>query len=139
MAPTKLRPINVVPILYKIWAAHHVGDMMSLQEGWINSGLHGFRQLTLLQGCFLSTALAVGTSLPSGRPLHRFAMGFAKEFDLLPRSILELGRRASMPEAILLTYGHNEQLERRFRVGRWWDIHFRATTGYAKGVPFLSA
>ena len=41
--PLKMRPISVMPVVYRLWAATRVREVLQWQESWISSKLHGFR------------------------------------------------------------------------------------------------
>jgi hypothetical protein len=41
--PLKQRPVSVMSIVYRLWAATRLGEVIEWQEEWVHSGLHGFR------------------------------------------------------------------------------------------------
>ena len=41
--PEDLRPISVMPLVYRDWASARLREVISWQEEWIQDGQHGFR------------------------------------------------------------------------------------------------
>ena len=43
MGPADLRPISVTSVVYRLWAAHRLSEVMQWQETWIHESVRGFR------------------------------------------------------------------------------------------------
>ena len=66
MRPLDLRPISVMSVLYRVWSAARVRQILDWQEGWVSRHLKGFR---LRLGCldaFWDVALKVEAALLDG-------------------------------------------------------------------------
>ena len=66
--PTKLRPIGIMSVVYRLWAAVRVADVMTWQESWISEELHGFRRSHRAEDVWWAQALAIDR----GRSVARF-------------------------------------------------------------------
>eukprot|EP00973_Karenia_brevis_P059281 8252884-Karenia_brevis.AAC.1 len=42
-APSAMRPITVMSVIYRLWALRRLQDMKSWQEAWAPASMHGFR------------------------------------------------------------------------------------------------
>ena len=42
---TKFRPIGIMSVVYRAWAAVRVRDLLSWQQSWIENDLHGYRKV----------------------------------------------------------------------------------------------
>eukprot|EP00973_Karenia_brevis_P016971 2329109-Karenia_brevis.AAC.1 len=68
MQPTDLRPISVMSVVYRLWAARRLWDMKSWQESWMSDGQHGYRPLHSVEDVFAKIALEVEAAMLQGRP-----------------------------------------------------------------------
>ena len=42
--PLKFRPIGIMSVVYRLWAATRVREVLAWQEHWLDASLHGFRR-----------------------------------------------------------------------------------------------
>ena len=62
-SPNTLRPIGIMSVVYRLWAATRVKEVMSWQEQWLDGGLHGFRKSHGAEDVWWSLALQVESAL----------------------------------------------------------------------------
>ena len=80
-APSKLRPISVMSVIYRAWAAGRVRDLTSWQQEWIADCLHGFRQGHSPEDVWWQMGLQVEDALLNGSDLMGFILDWSKCFD----------------------------------------------------------
>ena len=61
--PLKSRPIGVMSVVYRLWAATRVRQVLEWQEHWIDESLHGFRKAHGAEDVWLAQALRVEEAL----------------------------------------------------------------------------
>eukprot|EP00666_Eupelagonemidae_sp_cell4sb_P018026 gene18026-biopygen9074 len=93
--PLCMRPISVMSVVYRLWAATRMRDVREWQERWIADNQHAFRPDNSTLDVFWRLSLAVEEALLQGKPLHGIALDWEKCFDRLPHRIL-LWLRAEM-------------------------------------------
>ena len=136
-APTKLRPIGIMSVVYRLWAAVRVGDVMKWQDSWISDELHGFRRSHGAEDVWWTQALAIEDALLQGSSLYGLSLDYGKCFDRIPfHIVLELARvRGMSPRLLVPLKSLYANLTRRFRFGRALGREFKSTNGIIQGCP----
>lgn len=135
--PLDQRPLSVMPVVYRIWAAIYVRKLLPWQEKWIHRSQHGCRAKHSTSDAILRTALGLEQAMLDGEDLCGAALDFSKAFDNIPIAIaLRLLRELGLPDEILgpLTAMY-ANLERRFKIRGSVGEAFRATNGIMQGCP----
>ena len=135
--PLNLRPISVLPIAYRIWAAVRCKHCAKWQEAWITAGQHGCREKHGTSDALLRLSGELENAWLEGVPLYGVALDFAKVFDNVPVTItLELLKKLGLNFEILkpLTYMYHH-LKRYFKTRGFVGEPFRATNGIMQGCP----
>ena len=135
--PASLRPISVMSVIYRLWAAARVADVMAWQEQWAHSGQHGSRRGHGTEDVYWCLALKIERAVLLGEPLYGISLDYAKCFDNLPQDILlrlasETGLHTNILRPLKSMY---QRLRRRFRVAGSVGKEFQATNGILQGCP----
>jgi hypothetical protein len=135
--PTKLRPIGIMSVVYRLWAAVRVADVMTWQETWISDELHGFRRSHSAEDVWWAQALAIEDALLQGSSLFGLSLDYGKCFDRIPvHIVLELARMRGMsPRLLVPLTSLYANLTRRFRFGGALGKQFKSTNGIIQGCP----
>eukprot|EP00973_Karenia_brevis_P057067 7939634-Karenia_brevis.AAC.1 len=88
MDPEELRPISVMSVIYRLWAAVRLRDVIVWQELWVNKAQHGARPGHSTEDVSWTLALRVEHALLTGSPLYGVNLDYRKCFDSLPHAIL---------------------------------------------------
>ena len=136
-APSKLRPISVMSVIYRAWAAGRVRDLTLWQQEWIADCLHGFRQGHSPEDVWWQMGLQVEDALLDGSDLMGFILDWSKCFDRVPIDIvLKLAAELGMPLCIHRGLeGMYHQLRRRFSLAGHLGKSFKASNGIIQGCP----
>ena len=101
-APEKLRPISVMSVVYRAWAATRLRELVAWQEQWIPDELHGFRPVHSAEDVWWPLALKVERALLEGSDLCGVSLDYSKCFDRIPMDIvLKLAAHVGMASAIV--------------------------------------
>jgi len=136
-SPLKLRPIGVMSVVYRLWAATRVRQVMEWQELWIDDQLHGFRKGHGADDVWWRQALQVEEALLQADSLFGLSLDYGKCFDRIPVHIvlqlaLEQGMSMRLIRPLRSLYA---SLQRRFRVGAGVGKPFCSTNGIIQGCP----
>ena len=136
-APEKLQPISVMSVLYRLWAATRLRDLIGWQEGWVPDQMHGFRPAQSAEDVWWPLALKIERALLEAESLSGISLDYSKCFDRVPVDIvLRLADRAGIASAILRPVrAMFVQLRRHFQVCNHVGVSFCATTGILQGCP----
>lgn len=136
--PEDMRPITVMPILYRLWARTRLKDLIKWQETWALSDMHGFRPLHGPEDIWWELALEIERVLTgeveedgTDPQLRGIAFDYAKAYDKLPHFIsFQIAEQAGMDPRILKPLrsmcGH---LRRRFKAAGGVGPSFVSTNG----------
>ena len=80
------RPISVMNVIYRLWAAVGLEDVLHWQEAWINKAQQGAHKLHGTQDVVWPLALRVDHAFLMGKPLYGIGLDYQKCFDSLPQS-----------------------------------------------------
>ena len=135
--PLKLRPISVMPIVYRLWAAHRVRQVLQWQESWLSSKLHGFRPAHGAQDVWWAMAVKLEHALLSGEELSGISLDYSKCFDRVPIEIVfKVAEQCGMDGGILRAMrAMYKQLRRRFVLNGGVGAPFHSTNGILQGCP----
>ena len=135
--PLKLRPISVMPVVYRLWAATRVREIMQWQDSWLSDRLHGFRRSHGPQHVWWSLAAKVEKALLLGEPLSGISLDYSKCFDRVPVDIVfSLAEHCGFDGGVLRAMrAMYKQLRRRFSLHGSVGEEFRATNGILQGCP----
>eukprot|EP00973_Karenia_brevis_P038607 5327511-Karenia_brevis.AAC.1 len=86
--PLDARPITVMSVIYRMWAASRLKHIKTWQEAWASPDQHGARPGRCTADVYWSIALKIEASLLDGSPLYGLVLDYAKCFDMLPHGIL---------------------------------------------------
>ena len=133
--PLSQRPISVVTIIYRIWAATRARQCVGWQEMWIHTGQHGCRAKHNVSDVLARISVAMETAMLNGEQLVGAAVDFAKAFDNIPTTIaLAVLRRMGLDPKVLdpLTTMY-AVLKRRLKMKVYLGEPFRGTNGIMQG------
>ena len=136
-SPLKLRPIGIMSVVYRLWAATRVAEVLAWQEKWLDKGLYGFRRSHGADDVWWEQSLHVERALTECGDLFGISLDYGKCFDRVPvHIVLELASASGMPPQLVTPLQSlYANLVRRFRVGRGVGQEFRATNGIIQGCP----
>ena len=135
--PLSQRPISVMSIVYRIWAATRARQCLTWQEYWIHKGQHGCRPKHSTSDALARISVTMESAMLNGEELVGAAVDFAKAFDNVPTAIgLAILRRMGLDVRVLapLTTMY-ASLKRRFKIKGFLGKMFRATNGIMQGDP----
>ena len=126
-----MRPITVMPVLYRLWAGAHMRMLIEWMDSWLTRNVASYRPDLGCEDVWLANALEIEAALLEGRPITGLNLDFAKCFDLLPHSILlNSAEEVGLPENVLSGLrAMYAQLERRFKLGPVVGEPFVSTNG----------
>ena len=135
--PLDLRPITVTPLVYRIWAAARTKQSMHWQESWIHSGQHGARIKHSTSDALIKISLALEESIILGTNIQGLAVDLSKAFDNVPVRITFaiLSKLGMDPGVLRALWGMYQQMQRRFKLGKYVGEAFRSTNGILQGCP----
>ena len=87
MLPLSQRPLSVMSIVYRIWAAVRVRQCLQWQERWVAPGQHGCRQNRGCADVLAKVSVEFEDAILEGRHVVGAAVDFAKAFDNVPTAI----------------------------------------------------
>jgi len=136
-SPLKLRPVGIMSVVYRLWAATRVAEVLSWQDTWLDENLHGFRRGHGAEDVWWEQALHVEEALLQSGSLFGVSLDYAKCFDRVPVHIVlklaeEMGLSARLAVPLASLY---EQLVRRFRIGGGVGQELKAANGIIQGCP----
>jgi len=136
-SPLKLRPIGLMSVVYRLWAATRVAEVLSWQDLWLDKSLHGFRRGHGAEDVWWEQALQVEEALLHSGSLFGISLDYGKCFDRVPvHIVLNLALEAGLPPQLVTPLRSlYEKLVRRFRVGNGVGQEFKATNGIIQGCP----
>ena len=129
--PMNMRPISVLPIAYRIWAAVQCKYCTEWQESWITQGQHGCRRGHGTSDALLRLAGELECPFLEGVPIYGVLLDFAKAFDNVPviitLTLLEkLGMHTRVVKPLCFMYNH---LQRYLKIRGFVGSPFHATNG----------
>ena len=74
VGPLDLRPISVMPLHYRIWAALRLANFMAWQETWAKETQHGYRPGHAEEDVWWMLALRIENALLRGKQLAGLSM-----------------------------------------------------------------
>ena len=143
--PLQQRPITITSVVYRLWAATRLRQILSWQEKWAHPSQHGFRPKHSTADALWDLGLRAETALLDGTGLTIVSLDYEKCFDRIPQGIvLALVERLGLPvNVVAAARGIYASLDRRFKLQRGYGQTFRATNGVVQGCPlsvvFLNA
>ena len=93
----KLRPLSVLPTVYRLWAGLRLGDAMKWQESWIHAEAYGFRTGRSAADAAALLQALLELARATGRSMSGAGLDYKKCFDLVPQRIaLRLAQECGM-------------------------------------------
>ena len=131
----KLRPIGIMSVVYRLWAATRVAEVMGWQEKWLDKSMHGFRRSHGAEDVWWEQSLRVEQALLQSDSLFGLSLDYGKCFDRVPvHIVLELAVASGMsPKLVIPLRSLYANLKRRFRIGGGIGQEFLATNGIIQG------
>ena len=135
--PLNQRPLPILPIIYRVWAAARCSQCNVWQEDWITDGQHGARVKHGTTDALLPITAEMELAMLNGNRVYGAALDLSKAFDNIPQAItLEILMRMGMSWRILNPlkdmYG---RLKRYFKIRGYLGSPFTATNGIMQGCP----
>ena len=135
--PLQQRPLTVMPVVYRVWAAARCRECMTWQESWIDQTQHGCRPKHGTTDALLQVASELEAAMLNGEELHGAALDFSKCFDNIPIAIAiavmnKLGLSSRILDPMIGMYA---ALTRRFKVRGFVGEEFTTTNGIMQGCP----
>ena len=133
----EMRPITIMSVLYRLWAATRMRALAAWQEQWAGSGIYAYRSRTGCDDLYWSLALEVEHALLSGDDVSGISLDYEKAFDRLPVAILMgLAAHIGLSQCALRPLeGMYRSLERRWKLGPVVGRSFVSTNGILQGCP----
>ena len=82
------RPITVMSVIYRVWAATRVRELIEWQQAWISDRLYSYRPERGCEDAWWTTALDIEHSLLKGHAIAGLSLDWSKAFDRIPHEIL---------------------------------------------------
>ena len=150
--PLEQRPITLTSVIYRLWAATRLREVIRWQSAWAPRRMAGYRENRGTEHLYWELCLDIERTLHRGgldpeTPASLYIVNFdySKCFDRLPRAILmQLVRRMGLPEKVVASMdAMYSNMSMRFRLPSGLGKPFRATNGILQGCPlsvvFLNA
>ena len=137
VGPLDQRPLSVLPIVYRVWAASRCTHCTSWQERWITSGQHGARKKHGTSDALIKITAELENAMLNNKPLFGAALDLSKAFDNVPQDItLDILRRMGIHWRVInpLQYMYMN-LRRYFKIRGYLGHPFTATNGIMQGCP----
>ena len=104
LAPTALRPINVLSAIYRLWTKARFEDAMIWQDKWVPPRV-GRRRHRGAEGLFVAVVVDLEMAGPCNH-VARVSYDFAKSFDCIPHKLmLAVLRKRGMSKLVLRRLG----------------------------------
>ena len=135
--PLNLRPLSVLPLVYRAWAAIRCSQCTLWQESWITDGQHGARKGHSCSDALYNITGQMEQAMVGEKSLFGCAIDFSKAFDHVPQAITpEILRRLGLDPLVLkpLEFMY-ANLQRYFKARGYIGLPFRATNGIMQGCP----
>ena len=135
--PLNTRPLTVLSMVYRLWAAGRLVDAIAWQESWAHPAAFAFRPARSgLAGAAVTQVLLELCCL-RGWAVEGMSIDDVKCFDLIPQAFvlalaLELDMDPGTCRALRAMY---KQLRRAFKIGGALGVWWRATNGILQGCP----
>lgn len=135
--PSEMRPLSIMAVAYRVWAAVRAQEALSWQETWVHPGQHGSRRGHSVSDALVRIGLEIEEAALTGNVLMGVAVDLEKAFDNVPVDIaMRVLERSGMNERILKPLrGMYGQLKKRFKIGRCLGQEFTPTNGIMQGCP----
>ena len=116
----ELSPVTLMSLLYRLWGAARIEELMAWQLEWIPDGLRGFRKDAGTADINVELALKIEAAVATGETLVGVSFDYSKCFDPIPWSILfgvleESGLHPRLLGPLRTMY---TRLRRRWKIGR---------------------
>ena len=137
LTPKNTRPITVMPLVYRLWAATRMRQLISWQETWVSASTVSYRPGLGCEDLWMAEAIKVEKALLAGEELVGISLDFEKAFDNLPHEVmLQIAAAMGMDPGILTALrGMYEGLKRCFKTGSHVGESFRSSNGILQGCP----
>ena len=108
--PLKMRPIAILPALYRAWSSIRFREALAWQESWVHHTLAGGRARHSTKNVYLKLVALIEQSLLDGVDRCGVLLDYTKSFDRVPREIAfrtldALGLDAGVARALRSFYG----------------------------------
>ena len=132
----RLRPISVMSVVYRLWAATRGREVLLWQETWISEAQRGSRPAHGTHDAWYGLAIQIEHALLEGTPLSGVALDYSKCFDKVPTHIaMQLAENCGLDEGILRAMrALYAQLSRRFALNGNVGETFSLTNGILQGM-----
>jgi hypothetical protein len=87
-SPLCQRPLGIMSVLYRLFCAYRLQDVIQWQEQVLHNSQFGFRPGHSTDDVFYDISLQIEESLLAGTSLIGVHFDYKKAFDLIPRNIL---------------------------------------------------
>eukprot|EP00435_Cladocopium_sp_Y103_P067902 s395_g30.t1 len=137
VSPLGQRPLGVMSVLYRLYAAFRLQDVIQWQESVLHDSQFGFRPGHSTDDVHYSISLSIEEALLNGSPLIGLHFDYRKAFDLVPCNILfKLADRLGL-SPVLLSVMQNmySGLQRFFKIPGGLSTPFKSTCGILQGCP----
>eukprot|EP00435_Cladocopium_sp_Y103_P072340 s129_g40.t1 len=137
LSPLGQRPLGVMSVLYRVFGAYRLQDVILWQEAVLHDSQFGFRPGHSCDDVSYDIALAIEESLLSGDPLIGVHFDFKKAFDLVPRNIIfQLASRLGFSFNLLQVMQHMySNLQRYFKLPGGHSAPSHSSCGILQGCP----
>ena len=135
--PLNTRPLNVLSMVYRLWARLRLVDAIAWQEAWAHPAAFRLRPARIAPDEAAVTHVLLERFRLRGWAVAGMSIDYVKCFDVIPQAVvlalaLQLGMDPGSGRALGAMY---KQLRRAFKLagalGLWWQ----ATNGILQGCP----
>jgi hypothetical protein len=136
-SPLGQRPLGIMSVLYRLFCAYRLQDVIAWQEHFLHESQHGFRTGHFTDDVFYDISLRIEDALCNGTALIGIHYDYKKAFDLLPRCILfKIAEQMGFCPKLLKLMKHiYSNLKRYFRIPGGLSDTFVSSCGILQGCP----
>ena len=137
MTPLGQRPLGVMSVMYRLYCAFRLQDVIKWQEAVLHEAQYGFRPGHACDDVYYDIALSIEEALITGNALVGVHVDFKKAFDLVPRNIIfNLASRLGFSQPLLLVMKNMySNLQRFFKLPGGHSAPFKSSCGILQGCP----
>ena len=133
--PMDMRPISVLPHVYRLWSKTRFKQSLEWQEQWVHSRAFGGVPKRSAETLGFQVALDVELAQAQNSHVGGISYDFAKAFDVIPVNIMlaVMKKRGASPLLLNALHGVYYQLNRCYRIQGSFSALWSSSNGIIQG------